>query len=83
MTYRSVTISTTSDKNLDSMGYKVYVPIEVSGSNLTAAVDLDEKYSPHFKSEEEARKYIDYCKDANASADAAATFSNTITSDTE
>lgn len=76
-TYNSVTLYQTSDKNLDMMGYKVWIPSTVT-SSLAVAVSgsttVAEKYSLHFKTEEEARKYIDYCKDVNASADGTAVF---------
>lgn len=81
MTYSTVTINTTLDKNLDSMGYKFWVPMTVSGSILSEAVTMEEKYCPHFKTEEDARQYIDYCKDANASADGNAAYVNTRVAD--
>jgi hypothetical protein len=78
-TYRDVTIDTTVDKNLDAMGYKVWIPNAISGSVPSGSLTLSEKYSVHFKTEEEARKYIDYCKDALSSADGTAVYATKLT----
>lgn len=78
-TYRGVTIATVTDKWLDEMGYKVYIPTTVSGSLVISASVVSQKYSPHFKSDAEARKYIDYCKDTVLSADGTGTYTGTDT----
>lgn len=60
---------------------EVYIPLTMTSSAETTGeftYQVPEKYCPHFKTEEEARAYIDRMKDPNSDPDNTGTFNTHI-----